>query len=238
MTTWGNSRTAFCCAVYPQVFEVSGEAAGQDSMKINHTITLSLHFTEPRTGELIEIVVPWGEKETDFTGKEWGRAIIGSVTSGSLINEAENADWGKYWVVKLADQQKLIEVAFENVNFLTEGITCIMLNYHKQADAGQNECLGYRLPVLKTAQDLKIVQFEAQKRTVMTGQSVKLSWKVSGADSVYLNPGNIPLSLAGTRQVCVNRSVTFTLCARKGGQTKEKELAVYTGGDAVALEKQ
>lgn len=235
MTTWENSRTAFCCVVYPQEFEVSREALGQTSMKINHMFTLSLHFTEPKPGELIEIVVPWGEKETDFTGKEWGRAMIVSVTSGSQINEAENSDWGKYWIVKLVDQQELIEIVFENVNFLTEGITCIMIKYYKKTDEEQKKCFGYRIPVLKKPQDLRIIQFEAEKRTVMTGECVKLSWKVSGADSVYLNPGNIPLNLAGTRRVCVSKSVVFTLCARKDGQTQTRELAVFTGGDVCDL---
>lgn len=227
MTTLEHSREVFCCVAYPQEFEVSREALEQDSMKINDTLTLSLHFTKPEPGELIEIIVPWGEQETDFTGKEWGQAIVGSVTSGSQINEAENSVWGKYWNIKLADRREMIEVIFKNVNFLTEGITCIMIRYHKRTEGDVTQCFGYRIPVQKRPQDLRVIQFTAQKRTVMTGESVKLSWKVSGADSVYLNPGNIPLSLAGTRRVCVKKSVVFTLCARKGGQAKTRELAVY-----------
>lgn len=235
MTTLENSRDAFCCVAYPQEFEVSREALEKDAMKINHTLTLSLHFAEPEPGELIEIIVPWGEQETDFTGKEWGQAIVGSVTSGSQINEAENSAWGKYWNIKLKDRRERIEVVFENVNFLTEGITCIMFHYHKMTGRDTKQCFGYRIPVRKRPQDLRIIQFNAEKRTVMAGESVKLSWKVSGADSVYLNPGNIPLNLAGTRRVCVRKTVVFTLCARKNEQTETRELEIYTGGDAVDL---
>lgn len=232
MTTLDNKQDDFYCVAYPQVFELSEEALDADSMKINHKLTLWIQLQRPEAGDVIFITFPWGEKSTDFTGKEWGQAITGKTLSDWNINEADDSLWGRHWIVKPVKEDGRVEVVFENINFLTEGISCVLIRYRKK---GENRDFCYRIPILKKPQELRILQFEAKKRTVMPGEGVRLKWKAAGAESLVLNPGNIPLPLAGTKTVYTNRSMVYSLCARKQEKAVTKELEIYVGGDAVDL---
>ncbi|MCM1160416.1 MAG: hypothetical protein NC412_04250 [Roseburia sp.] len=232
MTTLGTKQDDFYCVAYPQVFELSEEALHSDSMKINHTLTLWIQLSKPEAGDVIYIMFPWGEKSTDFTGREWGQAITGKTCPSWNINEAEEPELGRHWVLKPVKEEGRVEAVFENINFLTEGISCVMIRYRKETKQGEKRDFCYRIPILKKSQKLRILQFEAKKRTVMPGEGIKLTWKAKGADSLVLNPGNIPLPLAGTRTVYTNRSMVYSLCAKKQERAVTKELEIYVGGDA------
>ena len=229
MTTLENKQDDFYCVAYPQVFELSEEAFSSDSIKINHTLTLWIQLSKPEPEDVIYITFPWGEKSTDFTGKEWGQAITGKSLSGWNINEGKEPEYGRHWILKPVMEEGRVEVVFENINFLTEGISCVMIRYTKKGKQGEKRDFCYRIPILKKPQTLKILQFEAKKRTVMWGEGVKLTWKAKGADSLVLNPGNIPLPLAGTKTVYTNRSMVYSLCARKQERAVTKELEIYVG---------
>lgn len=235
MTILENEQNPFYCVAYPRIFEVSKEALASDSMKINHKLTLWMQLTEPKPEDMLIVTFPWGEKSTDFTGKEWAQAINGRASSDWNINEADNPAWGRHWIVKPVRQEKKVEIIFENINFLMEGISCVMLIYQKEAKEGGKQDFCYRIPILKKSQSLKILEFEAKKRTIRPGEGVKISWKVTGAESLFLNPGNIPLTYAGTKTVYTNRSMVYILCARRQEQVITKELEIYVGGDALDL---
>lgn len=229
MTTLENKQDDFYCVAYPQVFELSEEALYSDSIKLNHTLTLWMQLSKPEPGDVIYITFPWGEKSTDFTGKEWGQAMTGKTLSDWNINEAKEQEPGRYWVLKPVKEAGKVEVVFENINFLTEGISCVMIRYIKERKQGEKRDFCYRIPILKKPQALSILQFEAKKRTVIPGEGVTLTWKAKGADSLVLNPGNIPLPLTGTKTVYTNRSMVYSLCARKREKTVTKELEIYVG---------
>lgn len=231
MTICKEEQTSLYCVAHPQVFELSEEAVSSDSMKINHSLTLWLQLTNPELNDLIFILFPWGERDKDFTGKEWGQAIDGQVSRGWSIHEADNSKWGRHWILKPSFKEGKVEVRFENINFLTAGIGCVLIRYRKETKEGEKRDFCYQIPILKKKQSLRILQFDTEKRTVKPGEDIRLCWKVTGADSLVLNPGNIPLDLAGTRTVYANHSTVYTLCARRREQTVSRELEIYVGGD-------
>ncbi|MBD5542768.1 MAG: hypothetical protein HDR01_00630 [Lachnospiraceae bacterium] len=232
MTISENKQNDFFCVVHPQVFELSGEAVDSDSMKINHKLTLWIQLSRPELTDMIFITFPWGEEETDFTGKEWGQAITGKMFSEWNINAADDSCFGRYWTLKPVKPVGRLEVVFENINFLRKGISCVMIQYRKEIEGGEKKDFSYRIPVLKKPQSLRILQFDAKKRTIKPGEGVKISWKTVGAESIVLNPGNIPLPLAGTKTVYTNHSQIYSLCARNRNKAVTKELEIYIGGDA------
>lgn len=66
-----------------------------------------------------------------------------------------------------------------------------------------------------------VESFVADKRYVSPGSAVTLSWRISGADSVSIEPGIGPVAAGGSREVTVGRTTEFTLTAvNSDGETK------------------
>jgi hypothetical protein len=64
---------------------------------------------------------------------------------------------------------------------------------------------------------IQIMHFEANPQTILPGDMTTLSWSVTGADSVKIEPGIGPVAMSGTRQVSPSAETTYTLTASAAG---------------------
>lgn len=212
------------CRVFPEILELSVEALENDSMLVNNVMQLRITLPGHREGEMLFITFPWGETASDFTNKEWGQAIRASTASEWKLNEAENEEWGKYWVLEAKGKgAKPLTVQFEHINILTEGISCVRV---LRGDR-DSPVLLWEAPVLKEMQRLRIESFTAKHRTIPQGDPVELSWCALGSDYCMLDPGNIMVPQAGEKKVYTEESRIYTLRAVKDGRAVSKQLRVY-----------
>lgn len=73
-------------------------------------------------------------------------------------------------------------------------------------------------PAATTASPIiQIMHFEANPQTILPGDMATLSWSVTGADSVGIEPGIGPVAMSGTRQVSPSATTEYTLTASAAG---------------------
>ena len=70
----------------------------------------------------------------------------------------------------------------------------------------------------------EVVTFEADRNPVFKGQDVTLSWFVTGADQVHIEPVVGIVSGEGQQTVTVDAAITYTLIANRGAEEKTAEL--------------
>lgn len=84
-----------------------------------------------------------------------------------------------------------------------------------------------------------ISSFAANPSTIQEGQSSTLSWNVTGATTLTLNPGNIDVTGQTSRVVSPESTTTYTLTATNadGSTLQSTTVNVTTGGDAETFSK-
>jgi len=80
-----------------------------------------------------------------------------------------------------------------------------------------------------------ISYFTVSPDTISTGQPATLSWAVSGATSVSINPGNESLAPIGTLQISPSATTTYTLTAAAGTEISTGTVNVLVMGSDDAL---
>jgi hypothetical protein len=71
-----------------------------------------------------------------------------------------------------------------------------------------------------------ILMFEIKNSEIVIGQSAFLSWNVSGATSVEINPGIGPVTFVGTTNVTPGDRTVYTLVAHNSGSIASKSVTV------------
>ncbi len=80
---------------------------------------------------------------------------------------------------------------------------------------------------VESAEPLKILSFEAEPSEVHPGERVKLSWNVTGAESVSIEGIGEALPLQGTKIVTIDKKKRFTLIAKGyGGGIVKRSLEI------------
>jgi len=76
-----------------------------------------------------------------------------------------------------------------------------------------------------------VAAFEASSPTVVSGQDVTLQWDVSGATSVYINPGIGTVPASGTKKITPAATTSYKLTAdsRFGGSVSREITITVTG---------
>ncbi len=76
-----------------------------------------------------------------------------------------------------------------------------------------------------------VMAFEASPPAIVSGQDVTLKWDVSGATSVYINPGVGNVSPSGTKKISPAETTTYRLTAdsRFGGSVNREVTITVTG---------
>lgn len=224
MTISENGKQLYC-SCFPDTLEISGGGKQEEGVRVNNRLELQILLQEPAEDEMLIITLPWGEEEQDFTNEEWGQAMHVSAFEGWSINEAENGEWGKHWVLVTKGQEVTrAHILFENVNVLCSGITCMDI-YHKWNNGAEQK--QYRIPLLKKVQKLRIEEFKAENTTVKKGEGIKLSWVVTGTENCILDPGNIAVLPIGEKTVYADEANDFTLRISRGGQYVSRQLNIY-----------
>ncbi|MES2568797.1 MAG: lamin tail domain-containing protein [Verrucomicrobiota bacterium] len=75
----------------------------------------------------------------------------------------------------------------------------------------------------------RIAAFAASSTTIRSGTAVTLSWAVEGAESVLLQPNNVPVAAQGSLVVNPTVETIYTLVANNGNGTDQKSLTVAIG---------
>lgn len=88
----------------------------------------------------------------------------------------------------------------------------------------------YTLKILAGAAP-EITSFSSSNELVQTGESVVLSWQVTGADSLTLNPGDTDVSEEASMEVSPSETTTYTLAATNafGTTMASVNVAVISG---------
>lgn len=68
--------------------------------------------------------------------------------------------------------------------------------------------------------------FTASSTSITEGEDVTLSWQVTNATSVIINPGNITGALSGSTSVSPNETITYILTATNGTVTNTAAVTV------------
>lgn len=210
--------------VLPDVLTVSEQILETEQVRINNTLTVTI-MCEPEHNVYC-VTMPWGEEPWQATSLSQAQNIRCSVLRGDCqINRISDPKIGDYWLLtRRSFQEPYLQIKLEGIHVSEEGLTCLRVLGNSPNIA---KGIWYQAPIFKKKIPLQIDQFTANKRTVEKGTIIKLSWRILGAQSCVLNPGNLPVRAVGSKEFAVTEDSLFTLRAYRGRQAVSKNLIVY-----------
>lgn len=228
------------CMLEPDTVRTTVFSAVNEQLQINNTLTLTILKRNGQPEDFL-ITFPWGDAPEHLTSAVRAQKITCSpLTGGWRASRRSSPQLGDYWIVSGGSQEdRLIQVELSGVTAVCEGITCLRVkNIDCQNTAVPEEeeetvheewekipfC---QLPIFKKRPSLCIEVFFAEKATVKKGERASLSWKVQGAQSCVLDPGNIPVKAVGSRDFYMQKGQTFTLRAFYGNKAVSVTKRIY-----------
>lgn len=224
---WNAEHETMECLVYPDSVRTTILSAANEELQIHNTLTLTILLKERVLRDFI-VTFPWGDRSEHMTTLAMAQGITCSPLTGNWMVSRESApDIGDYWRISGGSEQDgMIQIRWENLAAIREGITCILVKA-VQVDAVTQDSGFYQLPLFKYRPDLRINTFSADRGTVKKGRAVTLYWQVEGAQSCVLDPGNIPVRAEGSRSFFLQNEEIFTLRAFCGRKAVSETRRIY-----------
>lgn len=215
------------CMIYPNFVQTTVSSAANELLHMNNTLFLTILVKEQPVKEFI-VTFPWGDGSSHLSPQTMALGITcSSLNNTWTVSHESNPVIEDYWRISGGSQEdSVIQVQWEGLTASCEGITCIRI----KAVCGEEDISQlpfYQLPVFKGRPALKIDSFAADKGTVEKGRAVTLSWRVQGAQSCVLDPGNIPVQTEGRRSFFLQKEEVFTLRAFCGKRAVSETRRIY-----------
>lgn len=215
------------CMIYPSSVRTTVLSAANELLYINNTLLLTILVKEQEVEEYI-VTFPWGDGPSHLTLPAMALGITCSVLTGTwTVSHESDPDIGDYWRISGGNgEDSVIQIRWEGLTAFCEGITCIRIR--AVCDEENISLLPfYQIPVFKGWPALKIDCFAADRGTVEKGHEVTLRWRVQGAQSCVLDPGNIPVRAEGSRSFFLQQEEVFTLRAFCGRRAVSETRRIY-----------
>lgn len=214
------------CMVCPDTVRTTVMSAANEQLQINNTLLLTILVKGTAQAGFI-ITFPWGEGPQHLTTLNRAQSITCSPLTGDwTVSRDNDPRIGDYWCLAGGGGERLIQIEWTGIAAICEGITCIRVKAAEE-DTDYETSSFYQIPIFKRCPSLKIQKFCADRATVKKGHAVTLSWKIEGAQSCILDPGNIPVKAEGERSFYMQEEGRFTLRAFSGGRAVSEMIRVY-----------